>query len=410
MPFGRKKSNKDGDLDTQKASLFGKSAKASKSPSPSAANPYAVPPPSSDPYAQRSTNPYAAQGGASASHAPRSQSSLSQPPTSSLSSLTLSSEQGGPPDYNSASGRPNRYEKSPVPAGGYGGSTPRYQNNGSYGQTGGYGSDPYGSNPYGGGQPRYGPSGYGGLGRSNSRDTMTTDAGRDALFGDAAKRVQEQRAATTEQQNGDSSYSNTDNQASAGAPGSYGYGADHELTAEEQEEQEVDATKQEIRYVKKQTKQSLKNSESIVDQIVQTGSDTLNRLGQQGDRIHNTERNLDRSQFHAADGKDKADYLRRLNDRPFFVPATSVNPFNGRARRERQEEESLRTHQQRKRQTEETQKYAYETAARQQGQQRDIHGNVIQPTNQRSLAERAKYQFEADSEDDEDENDIDASM
>jgi len=412
MPFGLKKGEKDGDLDSKKASLFGKS-KASKSATPSSSNPYAAAPPASgDPYGQRNSNPYASQNGVSDPYMQNSQSSFSHPPTSSFGSLTLNSEQGGPPAYGAGSGpAPSRYEKSPVPPGGYGGGAPRYPPSGSYGQTGGYGSDPYGggSNSYGGGQSRYGPGGYGGLGRTNSQDTTTTDAGRTALFGDAPKRVQEQRTVAAETQTGgDNSYANSGGYGSSDLPG--GYGADREMTAEEQEEQEVSSTKQQIRETKQDTLSALDRSNAIVARMLETGSSTMNTLGRQSDMIHNTEKHLDEAREHALRADGKTDELRRLN-RSMFIPAYG-NPFT-RSKRELAEIEKEQLRRLDQRQLEEkSRKAAYESVARRQEHERDVNGNLVRQSGQtqKSLAERAKYQFEADSEDDEMENRIDDGM
>ncbi|KXL47695.1 hypothetical protein M433DRAFT_160613 [Acidomyces richmondensis BFW] len=407
MPFGLKKGEKDGDLSSKKAALFGKT-KASKSAAPSSSNPYAAAPPaSSDPYGQRNGNPYATQNGASDPYMNHSQSSLS-PPTTSFSSLTLQSEEGGPPSYGVDSGTtPNRYEKSPVPPGGYGGGGPRYQPGGSYGQTSGYGNDPYGggSNPYGSGQSRYGPGGYGGLGRTNSQDTTTTDAGRAALFGDAAKRAQEQRTAAETQNGGDNSYANSSGYDSSDLPG--GYGANRELTAEEQEEQEVSATKQQIRETKQDTLSALDRSNAIVARMLETGSSTMNTLGRQSDMIHNTEMHLDKAREHALLADGKTDELRRLN-RSMFIPAYG-NPFT-RSKRELAEIEKEQLRRLDQRQLEEkSRKAAYDSLARRQGHEQDMNGNMVRQSGQtqKSLADRAKYQFEADSEDDEMENRID---
>lgn len=402
MPFGRQKSSQDGELDTKKASLFGKSSsKLSKSASPAPANPYAVPPPSNDPYAARSNNPYATQNGMNDPYAPKSQSSLTQPPTSSFGSLTLNSSSGGPPGYNRApSPQPNRYDKSPVPQGGYGGAAPRFQSQGSYGQAAGYGSDPYGSQQ----QSRYGAGGYGGLGRSNSQDTMTTDAGRNALFGDAA-----QRAVQQQQTPQDSSYANTGGYNTSDLPGGYGSAPDRELTAEEQEDEDVQATKQEIRFIKQQDVASTRNARMIAEQAEATGRETLARLGAQGERIHNTERNLDVASSHNALAEERARELKTLNRSMFAVHV--ANPFTARKREEISNMLALEKNRSEREMREATQAQAYSSQARQQQQQRDVNGNVVRaPMSQKSLADRAKYQFEADSEDDEMENEIDDNL
>ena len=404
MPFGLKKGEKDADLDSKKASLFGSRSKSSNNSPAPATSPYAVPQQSSDPYASRNNNPYATQNGMNDPYAPKSQSSLTQPPTSSFGSLSLNSQPGGPPAYNRGpSPQPNRYEKSPVPPGGYGGGPSRYQNSGSYGQTGGYGSDPYGNQQ----QSRYGAGGYGGLGRSNSQDTTSTDAGRNALFGDAATRAAQSQSTAQQYSGGDSSYANTG--------GSGGYDSynnppdpDRELTAEEQEDQDVNAAKSEIRFIKQQDVASTRNARRIAEQAEQTGRDTLARLGAQGERIHNTERNLDMSSNQNRLAADKAGELKTLNRSMFAVHV--ANPFTAKKREEAANAIALEKHQAERAQRDATQAQAYSSQARAQQQQRDVSGNIIRPGAKSNLAERAKYQFEADSEDEEMENEIDDNL
>lgn len=339
----------------------------------------------------------------------KSQSSLTQPPTSSFGSLTLNdSKKEVPPGYAAGNGpAPNRYEKSAVPPGGYGGSQPRYQNGGnSYGQTGGYGSDPYGTGTSG--PSRHGAGGYGGLGRTNSNDTLTTDAGRNALFGDASTRAANRPAEDLQQQGGDPSYSNTGGYDSTEMPGGYGAGAPRELTAEEQEEEDVQAAKGEIRFIKQQDVSSTRNARRIAEQAEQTGRETLARLGAQGERIHNTERNLDMASNQNRLAEEKARELKTLNRSMFAVHV--ANPFTAKKREEAANQIALEKHQAERRQADATRGEAYGSTARAQRQQRDLNGNVIRPANQRNLAERAKYQFEADSEDDEMENEIDDNL
>lgn len=419
MPFGLKKGDKgekDNDLEQKKSSLFGGRSKGkSGSPAPASNNPYAVPPPGNDPYASRgNANPYASQGPPQNDPYMRSQSSLTQPPTSSFGSLSLNeSKKDQPPGY--ASGgygggngpAPNRYEKSPVPPGGYGGAQPRYQNAGnSYGQTGGYGSDPYGTGSAG--PSRYGAGGYGGLGRSNSNETMGTEAGRNALFGDAADRAANRPPQEMQQSGGDTSYSNTGGYDSTEMPGGYGAGPARELTAEEQEEEDVQAAKSEIRFIKQQDVSSTRNARRIAEQAELTGRETLARLGAQGERIHNTERNLDMASNQNRLAEEKARELKTLNRSMFAVHV--ANPFTAKKREEAANAIALEKHQRERDQRDATRANAYESEARKQQQQRDLNGNVIRQNNQKSLADRAKYQFEADSEDDEMENEIDDNL
>jgi hypothetical protein len=413
MPFGLKKGEKDGELDAKKASLFSRSK--TKNPAappannPSGSNPYATPSAGNDPYASQGQNPYASQASGSRDPYARGPNNSAQPPTSSFGNLSLGSEQRGPPAYGESNvyNAPNRNEKSPVPQGGYSAGQSRYQNTGNdYGQTSGYGSDPYGTGDAS--TSRYGPSGYGGLGRNNSQETVSTDAGRNALFGNAPQRAAAKPAQNpADEQSTDNSYSNSGGYGSTDMPGGYGSGPPRELTAEEQEEEDVVAAKQEIRFIKQQDVASTRNARRIAEQAEQTGRETLARLGAQGERIHNTERNLDMASNQNRLAEEKARELKTLNRSMFAVHV--ANPFTAKKREEAANAIALEKHQRERDQRDATQSAAYSSQARQQQQQREISGNIKQVP-KGSLADRAKYQFEADSEDEEMENEIDDNL
>ncbi|KAK3675649.1 Protein transport protein S9 plasma membrane t-SNARE [Recurvomyces mirabilis] len=398
----------DAGLEKQKSSLFGRSKAPKSSATPAASNPYAAAPPTNDPYAQRNTNPYANQAGPNDPYAPRSQSSLTQPPTSSFGSLTLKSEAGTqPPSYQSGPA-PNRYEKSPVPQGGYGGA-PRYQSQGN-GQANGYGN----ANPYGNdrapAQSQYGSGGYGGFGgRGGSQETITTDAGRQQLFGDApsrAQKAQDQGPATNPEQNGDSSYENS---GGYGAPGAYGYGEERELTAEEIEDQEVQGTKDQIRDLKRSDVSATRNAIRITEQIEQTGRDTLARLGRQGDMLHNAESHLDKAGFENKRAEEKARELKTLNRSMFAVQFK--NPVGRDKRFEKDIQHELEKHKHQRKTVEDSRESRYDSQVRKEGAQRDLRGKTTQPANpERKLADRSRFQFEADSDDDQMEDEIDDNL
>ena len=407
MGWGKKK-DADGDLESKKSSLFGRSKKdkESKPASPAPSNPYAAAPPpaNGNPYASQSANPYAKSNSQSDPYA--SQASFSsQAPSTSYSTATLPSQAGGPPAYSSSGPAPNRYEKSPVPPGGYGGGASRFPAGNNYGQSGGYGSDPYG-NGGSSSQSRHGAGGYGGLGRSNSQDTMATDVGRNALFGDAPQRAQ-QNPSPAPQQGADPSYSNAGGYESTEMPGGYG-AASEPLTEEQQEEQEVSALKDQMKDIKRQDVAALRNARRVAEMAEMTGRDTLSRLGAQGDRIHNTERNLDMASNHNRLAEEKARELRTLNRSMWAVHID--NPFTKDSRRKAAEEIELAKHQAERAQRDATTKEAISSSTRHQNQGRDLKGNPIKQTNSKSLAQRSKYQFEADSDDDQMEDEIDESL
>ena len=122
MPFGMGKKEKEAEDKASRSSLFSRSKGKDKAAAPSA-NPYA---------AQATPDPYGTKPASSAA----------------------------PPAYDNRTAPSGMSDKSPVPPGGYGGSTPRFGGSGNYAQQSGYGSNPYGSE-----QPqasRYGAGGYGG--------------------------------------------------------------------------------------------------------------------------------------------------------------------------------------------------------------------------------------------------------
>lgn len=193
--FSKKNKGAEAD-DSNRSALFG-SRKGKESPA--AQNPYAAPP-ANDPYAQ-------------------------PPPSYSSPGQDTSFRQDKTP---AVTGPGQSYGQRP---GGYG------AQGGSYGAQSGYGND-----RYGGGAPQR-PGGYGGLGRTASDDTMTTEAGRNELFGNAAQRQQAQPQQESGGYGQSGAYGDSQGGYGGGASGGYdstpgGYGTyeDRQLTAEEQEE------------------------------------------------------------------------------------------------------------------------------------------------------------------------------
>lgn len=349
---------KDETEDHNRHALFG--GRKKEKDSPAAQNPYAAPP---------AKDPYAA------------------PPAYS----------GGNDSY--------RQEKSPSVTGQ--GQSYGQQRPGGYGAQGGsYGNQSgYGNDRYGGGAPTRGPGGYGGLGRTESNDTMSTDAGRNELFGNAAQRNQgqQQQPGGYGQQSG--AYGSSGGYGDA--PGGYGAYGDRQLTAEEQEEEDISATKNEIKFMKQQDVSSTRNALRLAQQAEETGRDTLARLGAQGERIHNTERNLDLASTQNRIAEEKARELKTLNKSMFAVHV--ANPFTASSRREERDRKIMEDHQRDREQRDATRKAAWESSARSEGVNRGLQSTGGGPKKS-TLAERAKYQFEADSEDDEMENEIDSNL
>jgi len=138
---------------------------------------------------------------------------------------------------------------------------------------------------------------------------------------------------------------------------------------------------------------------------------TLARIGAQGERIHNTEKNLDLTANHNRLAEEKAKDLKQLNRSMFAVHVS--NPFTASSRREQRDMDVLEKHHLEREQREATRRAGYETDQRLQKTFKDLskeNPNNAAAAKKATLAERAKYQFEADSEDDEMENEIDSNL
>ncbi|KAF2405258.1 hypothetical protein EJ06DRAFT_578471 [Trichodelitschia bisporula] len=355
-----------------------------------------------------------------------------------------------PPPYassNNSSVDRVRQEKSPVPPGGYGGGQQdRYgagsANYGGYGAGGG--ASRYGASQAEAAGSRYGNSGYGGFGRAPGQGALdgqtsgnptpppvgrygggpapppgqqqpapqSLGAGGAGRYAGGAGRYGGQSAV---QQDITGSASPAPGQDGGGTDGSaygsnagYGAYADRQLTAEEQEEEDILAAKQEIRFVKQQDVSSTRNALRIAAQAEETGRATLERLGAQGERIHNTERNLDLASNQNRLAAEKAREIKTLNRSMFAVHVS--NPFTSSKRTAEREQTVLEQARKDREMRDATRAAAWSTAARQQDLSREAGRVPAAARTKASLADRAKYQFEADSEDEAMEDEIDSNL
>lgn len=396
--FGFKKKG-DGDEESSRATLFGRSSKNS-SPAPAADNPYAQPQPqANDPYAQ-DTQKYSF-GPNGPSPYQQARSGLPSGPGAGRGGLPAGpgSSRGG---YG-ASPAPSAIDRTPASNGGGYGSE-------RYGSGGGYGANRY-DGPPAETQSRYGAGGYGGLGRTNSNETTSTEVQKEALFGNAKEKYANKPAMPPSNGRPGGGYS-ADSSGTAGSRGEYGaYGEERQLTAEEEEEEDIQATKQQIRFMKQEDVSSTRNALRIAAQAEETGRATLARLGAQGERIHNTEKNLDLAANHNRIAEEKAKELRTLNRSMFAVHVS--NPFTANQRRAERDQEIIEKHRLEREQRDATRQAAFGTQQRMERAFKELQpgdpGYRAKQTKS-SLAERSKYQFEADSEDEEMENEIDSNL
>ncbi|KAF7713674.1 Target SNARE coiled-coil domain-containing protein [Penicillium ucsense] len=285
----------------------------------------------------------------------------------------------------------------------------------AYGNQGGYGGDRYGNggNGNGAGASRYGTGGYGGLGNADPNDPGKTDAARNELFGGARDRTQ------SGPNGAPPPYSPGQGGEAGGQGGNYGGGSneysmatyqDRQLTAEEEEEEHIQATKQEMKFVKQGDVASTRNALRAAAMAEETGRSTLARLGAQGEMVHDAEKNLDMATVEGRLAQEKARELKTLNKSMFAVHVS--NPFTSASRRRERDERILNTHREERDQREGTRSEAYQTNARMDKVFRDIdrEANKQQKGKKANVTERAKYQFEADSEDEAMEDEIEQNL
>ncbi|KAH8692317.1 hypothetical protein BGW36DRAFT_275203, partial [Talaromyces proteolyticus] len=370
-----KKSKDDDSEDSSRRALFG-SRSRDKSPNPQAnsSNPYAQPIPT-DPYTRAKVNAGVAPG----------------PP--------------GGAGYGDV-----KHPDGPGAGGPVGNMQGGYAPN-RYANQGGYGNDRYGGgqeNRHGGGGGGSRPGGYGGLGAGDPNDP-NQEADRNALFGGARERAQNQPA-------GGPPPPYSSGGGSAGGygqeetPGTSAVYEERQLTAEEEEEEEVTNVKQEIRFIKQGDVSSTRNALRVAAQAEETGRNTLARLGAQGERVLDTEKALDVAASQGRLAEEKARELNTLNKSMFAVHVS--NPFTKNARRRERDEQLLATHREERSTREGTRSEAFQASQRMERTFREIErdANKANPKQGKNISERAKYQFEADSEDEAMEDEIDNNL
>jgi hypothetical protein len=207
---------------------------------------------------------------------------------------------------------------------------------------------------------------------------------------------------------------------SSGASGGYGgYGGgnantstyqERQLTAEQEEEEDVQTTKQEIRFIKQGDVSSTRNALRVAAQAEEAGRNTLARLGAQSERILDTEKSLDIAASQNRIAEEKARELKTLNRSMFAVHVS--NPFTSSQRQKELDRRILDTHREERSTREGTRQESFQTTQRMERTFREIEreANKTSGKTKKNLSERAKYQFEADSEDEAMEDEIEQNL
>ncbi|KAI8377980.1 uncharacterized protein BYT42DRAFT_572375 [Radiomyces spectabilis] len=256
-------------------------------------------------------------------------------------------------------------------------------NSSDYASPGRYSSPAQDDSRYGSGDNSYGGRGNGGGRYGNSSNRYEDD--RQDLF------------------SGASSGRRYDQQGQEDAYGSSRF-------AENEEDEEVAGLKQQIRNVKQDTLQSTRNALAKINETEGTAANTMNMLGQQSSQIANVDRNLDLSKAYSDRAASQASELKQLN-RSIFIPVVK-NPFTKKSRNRKELEALKSDHAEHMAERDNIRQFEHESNARIDRAQRANQRTSANAGYRRgrSEADRQRYQFEGDSEDDQVEDEIDSNL
>ncbi|KAI9610936.1 hypothetical protein H4Q26_008782 [Puccinia striiformis f. sp. tritici PST-130] len=158
------------------------------------------------------------------------------------------------------------------------------------------------------------------------------------------------------------------------------------------EDEEVEAIKQQIKFTKQESLSSTRNALRIAREAEETARNTMNRLGEQSDRLANTENHLDMAKAHATD-----------------------ICVQQKGKRDAHEQKLLSRHEEEKAEREEVRRQQYESRERTETTLKALDKDANKPKGapgglRSRLADKARYQFENTESDDELENELDENL
>ncbi|ORZ14151.1 hypothetical protein BCR42DRAFT_418154 [Absidia repens] len=197
---------------------------------------------------------------------------------------------------------------------------------------------------------------------------------------------------------------------SQGQDDAYGRSTKSRYGEDEEEDQEVGGLKKQIRDVKQESLQSTRNALQKITEAEQSAAQSMNQLGTQSTQIANVNRNIDLAKAHSDRASSQADELKQLN-RSIFIPVVK-NPFNKNARHRREIERLQADQSEHMNERDDIRKFEHDSNARidQANRRNDQVSSNHGYRRGRSEADRRRYQFEADEEDDAVEDEIDSNL
>lgn len=203
-------------------------------------------------------------------------------------------------------------------------------------------------------------------------------------------------------------------------------GLEPQEEARDEEDDEVEAVKQQMRFTKQESLSSTRNALRIARETEETATGTILKLGEQSDKIANTERHLDMSKAHSSRADDNAQEIIALN-RSIFRPNIQ---FNKKAKRDAEEARILNRHIEEREEREAVRSEALKSQNRADqaltgagtgsGRFADRFGGgrfgggskpvSAEDAKKNKLAQRSRYQFEAGESDDELEQELEDNL
>jgi len=201
---------------------------------------------------------------------------------------------------------------------------------------------------------------------------------------------------------------------------------DSEPANQEEEEEDVERIKQDTKQLKNESLTSTRNALRLAREAEETARATLNKLGDQSERIGNTERLLDKSKGHTSRAEDKTSEIKQLN-RSIFRP---VIVFNKEGKRQKEEQRLADRHAAEREERERAMIDVRESQNRigraqvmdgegdedpygkygGQGSGRFGRKNLTEAQQNARLAGRSRFQFEKSASDDELEDNLDDNL
>ncbi|KIY71608.1 protein transporter SEC9 [Cylindrobasidium torrendii FP15055 ss-10] len=174
----------------------------------------------------------------------------------------------------------------------------------------------------------------------------------------------------------------------------------------EENDEDVEAIKTQTRFIKQESVNSTRNALRMAREAEETARNTLTRLGDQSERLANTERHLDVSKGHSLRAEDKTGELKKLN-RSIFRPAIT---FNKDSKRAAQESKIASRYADERAEREKAMLDIRETQDRIGRAQTYGSGGRGQVDMAAKKEQRKRFQFEETASDDEMEDELDANL